>query len=245
MAPVRRLLALSAALAGVAHGVAPSPPCYSPLQPAYEAICYSTVAAAGNVSIRLVGATVDAALITGESPYTNFTTGSEASAAGAFQYFGGDNMAFERIPVTSPLIFRPAPTGTWLASIALPTSLIPKPAAAPAFTPGSDLLLEAWGPSGSGPGRTIAAYQFYSIQLATAAQYAAACASLAAALPGMGYAPVPGSPWAEAWVTYSVEAIVGDRINECWAEVQPQRMQPQQQAGAPPAGSSASLRGSQ
>jgi hypothetical protein len=198
----------------------PTPPCVNPLNPDYETICYSTLVTSGNVSVRLVGAGVDAAVINGFSDPTDFPTGSVESAAEVIAYFESYNDAFQKLPLTAPLIFRPAPTGTWIGSMALSTSTFPNPASAPGFVPTSDLLQESFG------NRTIAAYLFYTIQLATQTDYAAACKSLATALPALGYTPVAGSPWAEAWVTYSTESIVGDRINECWMEVQEKRTTP-------------------
>ena len=67
-------------------------------------------------------------------------------------------------------------------------------------------------------GRTVAAYVFYTINIAVEADYVAACSALEAALPSMGLLPVAGA-WREAWVTYSAMAMVGDMANECWIEV--------------------------
>ena len=201
----------------------PQPPCFNPLNPDFEALCYSIVRVAGNVSVRVVAQGVDGALATGMSAATDFATGSAASATPLFQYFESDNDEFVRIPLTVPLIFRPDPAGTWLASFALPTSKYATPAAAPGVVPGSDLLLEGFSPAGNATGgREVAAYLFYTIELATQADYERACAALEAALPALGLAPVEGA-WREAWVTYSTQAIVGDRINECWIEVAAKR----------------------
>lgn len=220
MAPARAILlvALSAfAAAAAVAPPAPVPPCYNPLNSAYETLCYTTTASSGNITIRDMGVGIDGALMTGMSAFTGFANGSLASAVPLFEYFLSDNDEFRNVPFTVPLIFRPDPAGTWLASFALPTSVFPQPSEAPGIIPGSDLIQEAFAPSGTG--RTIAAYMFYTIELATEDDYAAACASLTAALPGMGFTPVPGDEWAVAWVTYSTQAIVGDRINECWMEV--------------------------
>ena len=208
------LLPCAAALAS-----APSPPCHTPLNPAYETLCYTTQATAGNVSVRVVGAGVDGVLVTGMSANTTFAGGSVASATPVFEYFLSDNDEFVKIPLTVPLIFRPDPAGTWLASFALPTSVYASQDKAPGIVPGMDALFEEFSSPGSTGGRTIAAWTFYTIQLATEADFSAACASLAAALPGMGLAPVD-SNWREAWVTYSTQAVVGDMKNECWLEVQ-------------------------
>jgi hypothetical protein len=164
----------------------------------------------------MVGAGVDGVLLTGMSANTTFAAGSVASATPVFDYFLSDNDEFVKIPLTVPLIFRPDPAGTWLASFALPTSVYPSAAKAPGIVPGMDALMEEFAPGKAG--RTIAAWTFYTIQLATDADYSAACASLAATLPGMGLAPVDGA-WREAWVTYSAQAMVENMINECWVEV--------------------------
>ena len=197
----------------------PQPPCFNPLNPDFETLCYTVAKVAGNVTVRVVAQGVDGGLMTGMSAETDFATGSVASATPVFEYFGSDNDEFVKIQLTVPLIFRPDPAGTWLASFALPTSKYATPAAAPGIISGSDLLLESFSPAGNATGgRSIAALLFYTIQLATQADYSRACADLEAALPGLGLAPVQGA-WREAWVTYSTQAIVGDRINECWVEV--------------------------
>lgn len=197
----------------------PKPPCYNPLNAQYETICYNISASSGNVTVRSVGVGLDATLVTGMSAATSFALGSLASAEPVFEYFGADNDKFEKIPLTVPMIFRPAPTGTWLASFALPPSLFPSPSSAPGIIPNSDLLLEPLAPpQAPASGRLLAAYTFYTIQVATQADYEACAASLAAALPAMGLAPVAGA-WAQAWVTYSTREMVGDMVNECWSEV--------------------------
>lgn len=216
---MRAIFLVLAAHAVAAHAVAlapASPPCYTPLNPAYETLCYTTAAAAGNVTVRVVGAGVDGVLLTGMSANTSFAAGSVASATPVFEYFLMDNDAFTKVPLTVPLIFRPDPAGTWLASFALPTSVYASAAKAPGIVPGMDALMEEFAPGKDG--RMIAAWTFYTIQLAKDVDYTAACASLTAALPGMGFAPVEGA-WREAWVTYSTQAVVGDMINECWIEV--------------------------
>jgi hypothetical protein len=220
----RIIAALALGAAAPASGAPPAaPPCHSPLNPAYETLCYTTKAASGNVSVRVVGAGVDGWLVTGMSAPTVFAEGSAASATPVFEYFLSDNDEFVKIPLTVPLIFRPDPAGTWLASFALPTSKYASRDEAPGIVPGMDALFEEFAPGsgeGAGVGRTLAAYTFYTIQIATQDDYAAACASLTKALTKMGLAPVNGT-WREAWVTYSTKAVVGDMVNECWIEVAP------------------------
>ena len=195
-----------------------APPCHTPLNPVCETLCYTTQATQGNVSVRTMAAGIDGVLVVGMSAPTNFSAGSVASAVPVFEYFLSDNGEFTKIPLTVPLIFRPDPAGTWLTSFALPTSVYPTASSAPSIIPGADLRFEEFSAS-PGTGRIIAAYTFYTINLAVESDYTAACDALEAALPGMGLTPVAGA-WREAWVAYSAEAMVGDMANECWVEVQ-------------------------
>jgi len=205
---------------GIFAAPPPKPPCYNPLNYDYETICYNVTAISGNVTVRQMGVNVDAALMTGMSAATTFAEGSLASSVPLFEYFLSDNGSFEKIPLTVPLIFRPSKAGTWLASFALPTSVYPIPSNAPEIIPGSDLLLESFSdPSDPTSGRLIAAYTFYSIQLATEDDYDAACKSLDAELPALGFVQVADSAWSESRVTYSTKEMVGNMINECWREV--------------------------
>ena len=206
-----------AALSAAVLGAAPAPPCHTPLNPDFETLCFTTLTSAGNVSLRMVGAGLDGALVTGMSAATNFSAGSTASAAPVFEYFLSDNDRFTKIPLTVPLIFRPDPAGTWLASFALPTSVFPAASAAPGIIPGTDARFEEFS-AAPGAGRLLAALVFYTIEVATEADFERACGALQAALPGLGLAPVEGA-WREAWVAYSPLAMVGDMANECWVEV--------------------------
>ena len=218
---LRATVLLASVGALLATPAPPSPPCHTPLNPDFETLCYTTTTTAGNVTVRVIGAGVDGVLVTGMSAVTNFSEGAAASAVPLFEYFLMDNGSFAKIPLTVPLIFRPSPAGTWLASFALPTSVYPSASAAPSILPRSDLRFEELA-AAPGAGRTIAALPFYTIDVAAQADYARACSALEAALPGMGLAPVEGA-WREAWVTYSPLAMVGDMASECWVEVQGSR----------------------
>lgn len=215
------LLVAGAAVAARASASAPSPPCYTPLNPNLETLCYTTSSTAGNVSVRIIGAGVDGVLVTGMSAETNFSTGSLASAVPVFEYFLSDNDSFKKIPLAVPLIFRPSPAGTWLSSFALPTSVYASASAAPGIIPNTDARFEEFSgsPGSPGSGRMIAAYTFYTINVAVERDYVSACTVLESALAGMGLTPVAGA-WREAWVAYSPEAMVGDMTQECWIEVQ-------------------------
>ena len=211
------LMSVSGLLAPLAPP--PHPPCYNPLNYNFETICYNTSLTSGNVTVRSIGVGLDAGLITGMSSATTFAEGSQASSVPVFEYFLSDNGEFKKVPFTVPLIFRPDRAGTWLASFALPLSLYPTPSKAPEILPGSDLLLEPFAdPQTPNSGRLVASFTFYTIQVATEADYVEACKSLDAALPALGFVPVAGS-WREAWVTFSTNEMVGNMINECWREV--------------------------
>ncbi len=51
---------------------AAAPPCYTPLNPNFETLCFTTTSTVGNVSLREVGAGLDGVLVTGMSTPTNF-----------------------------------------------------------------------------------------------------------------------------------------------------------------------------
>ena len=200
-----------------AAAAAASPPCHTPLNPDLETLCFTTTTTEANISVRVIAAGIDGVLVTGMSAPTNFSAGSVASATPVFEYFLSDNGSFTKVPLTVPLIFRPDPAGTWLSSFALPTSVYPTASSAPSIIPGSDLRFEEFSPSPSA-GRTVAALTFYTINVATQADYVKACGALEEALPGLGLSPVAGA-WRQAWVAYSPMAMVGDMANECWVEV--------------------------
>jgi hypothetical protein len=222
------VLAASAALvgshfasAGSPPQAAPKAPCFTPYSytPDLETMCSTTVLQSGNVTVRdyatapgVFGAVTPTVAST-PSTDTNFTTGSVQATGLTIDYFLYGNSAFDKIPLTTPLIFRPDPTGTWLASFALPPSSFPDPSKVPQPTINTaSTVLEPFS------NKRIAAYLFYSIFLATQAQYATACASLSAWIKTNGLQVVSGE-WEVAWVTYSTEGEVGLRTNECWMEV--------------------------
>lgn len=110
-----------------------------------------------------------------------------------------------------PLIFRPDPAGTWVASLALPPSKYRNPALVPQPTNGAtDLEIFS--------NKLVAVLGFYTINLAVEDDYLNACAKLSSWIAAHGFSPVPGE-WSIAWVTYSTAGQIGDRFNECWVEV--------------------------
>lgn len=200
----------------LAASAVPSPPCFGtwPYGKDYETMCFSIVQTSGNITVRdyaTVGIPAGPVIASTPSTYTNFSAASVQATGFTIDYFLYNNDKVEKIPLTTPLIWRPDRAGTWVATFALPPSKFKSVAAAPGPTNGAtDIETFA--------NKRVAASGFYTALPATEADYAAACAALSSWLSGQGIQPVPGD-WEVAWVTYSTEAQVGDRFNECWAEI--------------------------
>lgn len=205
------LLTLAAAAARRCAAAPPSPPCTSPLNPALESICFSTITRLGNFSIREYASGLNVALVTSTAA-GGFAEGwaiqSQSATTEALEYFLGANSEGKKVPLTVPLIYRPQGQ-TLLASLAIPTSVFPSAADAPRPTAFS--ALEPF------PAIRVAALTFVTPALASDVQYAFACGELQEVLALQGLAPVDG-PWSEAWVTYSGRAAPV-HVNECWAQV--------------------------
>ena len=217
----RSLLAGSSAWAFVATSAVlaeavPAPPCFGtwPGGQDYETMCFSIVSTSGNITVRdyaTLFVPLGPVIASTPSTYTNFSAGSTQATGFTIDYFLYNNDKVEKIPLTTPLIWRPDQAGTWVATFALPASKFKSAATAPGPSNGAtDIDVFS--------NKRVAAYGFYTIELATEDDYAAACASLSSWLAGQSIVPVPGA-WAEAWVTYNTLAQVGDRYNECWAEI--------------------------
>ena len=194
---------------------APVPPCTSPLNPAFETICFTAVSSSGNYSVRDYASGVNVSLITttSTSPFGGWAQLASLLTQEMLIYFEGENSALRQVPRTVPLIFRPTTAGSGgglSASMALPTSVFPNPALAPKPSSFADVL-EPF------PAIRIAALSFETPQLATDIQYSFACGELQEILTLQGIAPVAG-PWSQAWVTYSGRASA-TFVNECWIEV--------------------------
>lgn len=195
----------------------PAPPCYGtwPDGNEYETMCFSVVQTSGNITVRdyaTLGISGGPVIASTPSTYTNFSAGSYQATGFTIDYFLYNNDKVEKIPLTTPLMWRPDRAGTWVATFALPPSKFKSVATAPGPTNGAtDIEVFA--------NKRVAAFGFYSVQLATEADYTAACNALSSWLSEEGLRPVPGD-WEVAWVTYSPAAAVGDRYNECWAEIQ-------------------------
>jgi len=198
-------------LAAASRATAAGPPCTSPLNPALETICYTTVSSSGNFSIRNFAVGLNVSLITSNvAIYSGAPWATESAAATEemLLYFEGNNYAGKRVPTTVPLIFRPQ-ASSLMASMAIPTSDYPSPAFAP--RPEFNSVLEPF------PAIRIAALTFETAALATDLEYSFSCGELMEALTLLGITPVAG-PWSQAWVTFSGRAA-SPHINECWMAI--------------------------
>ena len=202
----------NALLAAAAAG---APPCTTPLNPAFETICYKTVATDGRFSIRDYAARLNVSLVTATSPEApSWAEGSLLATEALLLYFEGSNGAAKPVARTVPLIYRPRtlPTGESVinAAMALPTSVYPDPGAAP--QPSPENKPEAF------PAQRFAAASFSTPLPATDLQYAYACGEVAQWLASKGLAPVTKGVWAQAWVTYSGSDAT-EHVQECWLGV--------------------------
>lgn len=186
-----------------------SPPCYSPLNPALETICYSTLKSVGDFSVRLMAQSVNVSLVDGSSDFGDWQEDSNAATSEMFYYFDGTNTANQKIPTTVPMFYRQQGS-TLVSSMAIPTSAFPNPAYAP--RPAYMDKLEAF------PSITIAALAFNTSVLATNLDYSFACGELSQWIRSHGYTPVPG-PWSQAWATYSTKSA-SPHVNECWTQIE-------------------------
>ena len=192
---MRATFILASLLGGTAAHVAPapSPPCTTPLNPALESICYTTVTTQGNFSIRDYAQGLNVTLVSGTtSTYGGDWQLASSSATSVsyrhklhfstprqpfrlalqitFEYFVGSNSAETKIPQTVPLIYRPS-ASTLVGSMAIPTSAFPNPIYAPRPTYPSTKL-EPF------PAIRIAAFTFSTPQIANDNQYSFACGEL-------------------------------------------------------------------
>ena len=211
-----RITSLLLASVLAAPGSSQTPPCFGtwPYGNQLETPCFTIVEKSGNITVRdyaTAGIPLGPVIASTPSTYTNFSAGSTQATGYTLNYFLYNNNKVAKIPLTTPLIWRPDRAGTWVATFALPPSKFTSVETAPGPTNGAtniDVFSN----------KRIAAFGFFTIQLATEDDYAAACASLSAWLAGQGIVPVPGV-WEKAWVTHNTLAEIGDRYNECWAEI--------------------------
>ena len=202
---------LLVAAARASASTPPTPPCTSPLNPALESICYTTVSSAGNFSVRDYAIGINVSLITSDvAVYAgDWALQSQSATLEMLYYFEGSNSAAKKVPLTVPLIYRSQANTNLLASMAIPTSDFPQPAFAP--KPSYFSVLEPF------PAIRIASLSFDTPALATDLQYSFACGELQEILALQGISPVAG-PWSQAWVTYSGRAAT-PHINECWMAI--------------------------
>ena len=193
-------------LAAAAASAAAAPPCFSPLNPALETICSTIVASDGIFSIRDFG---NATLVVSANaaPYGNWAEDSQVATQELLYYFGGANAAFKKVDRTVPLIYKPLTDAfgrsELIAAMALPASLFPTPASAPA--PDAYDVLTPF------PAQRFAAAAFNTTQPATDLEYTFACGEAAQWLSGRGVAPTA----TQLWVTYSGRDA-SLHASECW-----------------------------
>lgn len=187
-------------LAAVASAVASAdaPPCHTIFNPALETICSSTVTVEGKFALRDYAAGLNVSLITSAAPtaYNSWAEDSLVATEELLYYFVGENAGFKPVPRTVPIIYRPSVNqfgqAALSASMAIPTSIYPNAAYAPAPT--------GFGKAEAFPAQRFAAAVFVTATPATDLQYSFACGEAAQWLAGKGLAPVTTGPWAQAWV---------------------------------------------
>lgn len=200
----------------VALAAADSPPCHTLLNPALETICSTTVVSEGRFAIRDYAVGLNVTLVSSSAPpYNQWAEDSLVATEELLLYFEGQNRGFKPVARTVPLIYRPSVNtfgqATLMASMAIPTSVFPVPAAAPAPDAGYDAL-EAF------PAQRFAAVSFETAAPATDLQYSFACGEVTQWLSSKGIAPATTGAWAQSWVTYSGRDAAL-HVQECWLSV--------------------------
>jgi len=207
---------LSTVAAFALGAVSANKPCTTPLNPALETICFTTVQTSGQFSIRdYAPHGLNVSLVTATAPESpSWAEGSLLSTEALLLYFEGSNGAATPVARTVPLIYRPqaAPSGETIinAAMALPTSVFPVPASAP--KPDPENKLEAF------PAQRFAAVTFTTPTPATDLDYAHACGEVEQWLSSKGLKPATKGAFAQAWVTYS-GAVATEHVQECWLSV--------------------------
>ena len=205
------LLLGAAALPVAAHTALPPPPCYSPLNPAFETPCYATVAEEGAFSLRDYGGVLDVTVVTTIDPTPSLYNG----AINVLTYFTGTNIPGINVTRTVPLFFRARDDGEeFYASMALPTSIFIDPSTAP--TPQFPNNLPGFQPF---PRARFAAITFKAATLPGILDFAYACGELGEEISKRGLKPVGPSAWNTTWATYSLQAAT-PTLNECLIEVE-------------------------
>lgn len=189
----------------------PSPPCFSPLNPAYETPCYTTVAQEGVFSLRDYAGALDVTVVTTIDPTSSLSNG----AMNVLTYFTGTNIPGVNVTRTVPIFFRARYDGQeFYASMALPTSIYIDPSVAP--IPQFPNNIPGFQPF---PKARFAAITFQAATLPGILDFAYACGELGEEIQKRGLTPVGPSPWNTTWATYSQQAST-PTLNECLIEVE-------------------------
>jgi hypothetical protein len=204
-------LLFGAAASSDAHTALPSPPCYSPLNPAFETPCYSTVAQEGVFSLRDYAGALDVTVVTTIDPTPSLYNG----AMNVLTYFTGTNIPGINVTRTVPIFFRARDDGgEFYASMALPTSIYIDPSIAP--IPQFPNNMPGFQPF---PKARFAAITFQAATLPGILDFAYACGELGEEIQKRGLTPIGPSPWNTTWATYSQQAST-PTLNECLIEVE-------------------------
>ena len=204
-------LLLAASLACARAAPPPKPPCYSPLNPDFETLCYTTVAQEGAFSLRDYAQGVDAAVV------DSFGLTLSEAAQFVLTYFTGKNGAGAQVARTVPVFFRPIVDADGFiainGSMPLPTSVYPNPALAPSPQSPNN------GPLESFPTARFAAITFETVDYPAVLDYAFKCGELGEEMDRRGLKPVVAGRFNQTWATYSLVAAA-TKVSECLIEVQ-------------------------
>lgn len=209
--------AADAAAAGTAAAAPPTPPCHSPLNKAFETLCFTEVYHNGSTSVRQYGASAGAlAWVTSHAEKGDeYIEAFNLGAYGVFVYLTGYNSRNESIARTAPLVLRPPSYGRpieYRVSMGVPTSAYPDPAKLPGLNPGEGAYvdIEPFAPR-------LLAVRAFEVGDPQPTDYEAACAALEKDLPP-GFDIVRNSTWTPThayWNTRDEPSNGG----ECWVEV--------------------------
>ena len=223
LAAVLALCAAGEAAPALRAGVKP-PPCYSAYTREFESICYDQVAVGhggSNVSVRayaVAGGATITAYANSQPGQGTFYDALEGGLAQVLPYFSpGFNSKLEPINRTVPIMATHVGSPSdpfaesWTVAMALPASVFPDAAAAPAPTNPFSAFTT---PFAGNP--LVAVRHFVTAALPVDADWAANAAYLAANLPA-GYTAASGAPY--TFAIYDVRDATGLRNNEVWLPV--------------------------
>lgn len=209
----------------ITHPAAPLPkaPCYSPFNPDLESLCSRTVATDRKTNVTVRAYEAESAVITFLSTtqpgQLDYQEALETCIAVFISYFDpGFNQALKPVNRTVPIVSTRfgSPSDPfnykWAGGMALPASVYPTSATAPA--PEDPVFLQFVTPFVENP--LVAVYHFVTPALAADADWAAAVAFLTANVP-RGYTAVAGIP--PVLAIYDGRAATTPRNNEVWLSV--------------------------